>query len=270
MDLTNVAVFVQAVRLGSLSAASKHLGLAPMASSRRLAALAEELGRRLLHRTTRALSMTTDGALFLAHAEAMLCRRGRPRGAGGAFGRCDGGAAGQRGRSGDPRTARGSGMTPTLAQMLEGVPETRPGCRLLWEAGIRIGPRIELGQGPYGARRRIDILGGAFRGGPGLEDLHGRVLPGGADRQLDRPDGVRELDALYDIEVPEGTVLTLRNRVLIDERPGMARYALSHVSVLAPERPWAWLSRRIIVGTLTPRRPAFDAVVIRTFEVALP
>ena len=78
--------------------------------------------------------------------------------------------------------------------------------------------------------------------------------------------GARELDALYDLELEDGTVLTLRNRVIIDDRPGAPRYALSHISVDAPEGPWAWLSRRIIVGTLHSKRPRHDAVVIRAFE----
>ena len=150
--------------------------------------------------------------------------------------------------------------------ILDATPIEPPRCRLLWEALIQIGPRVELGRGPHGNRRRIDILGGSFRGGPGLPDLRGRVLPGGADRQLDRQDGARELDALYDLELEDGTVLTLRNRVIIDERPGAPRYALSHISVDAPKGPWAWLSRRIIVGTLHSKRPRHDAVVIRAFE----
>ncbi|MAU47261.1 MAG: hypothetical protein CMP09_21100 [Yangia sp.] len=56
MDFADLSVFVHAMRHGSLAAASRHLGLAPMVTSRRLAALGHELGARLLHRTVRALS----------------------------------------------------------------------------------------------------------------------------------------------------------------------------------------------------------------------
>ncbi|WP_460274443.1 DUF3237 domain-containing protein [Celeribacter sp. ULVN23_4] len=161
-------------------------------------------------------------------------------------------------------------MTPDFAQQMQ-ILETTPvqplGHRLLWEAAIQIGPRIELGRGPHGNRRRIDILGGSFRGGPEFPNLSGRVLAGGADRQLDRLDGTRELDALYDIEIEDGTILTLRNRVIIDDHSSPQRYAISNISVVAPEGPWAWLSRRIIVGTLQSQRPTYDAVVIRAFEV---
>ncbi|CCA90734.1 transcriptional regulator (plasmid) [Novosphingobium sp. PP1Y] len=43
-----------------------------MAASRRLAALEAELGVRLAHRTTRSLSTTSDGEIFLKHAQALL------------------------------------------------------------------------------------------------------------------------------------------------------------------------------------------------------
>lgn len=72
MDLLDVAVFVEAVRAHSLAGASRRLGIAPMAASRRLAALETELETRLVHRTTRALSLTPEGEAFLPHAHAML------------------------------------------------------------------------------------------------------------------------------------------------------------------------------------------------------
>lgn len=72
MDLMDVAVFVEAVRAHSLAGASRRLGIAPMAASRRLASLEAELETRLVHRTTRALSLTPEGESFLPHAQAML------------------------------------------------------------------------------------------------------------------------------------------------------------------------------------------------------
>lgn len=72
MDLSDVSVFVEAARAGSLAAAGRRMGIAPMAASRRLAALEQEVGARLVHRTTRALSLTAEGEAFLPHAQAML------------------------------------------------------------------------------------------------------------------------------------------------------------------------------------------------------
>ncbi len=72
MNMDCIAVFVEANRAGSLAAAARKLGLAPMAASRRLAALEAELGVRLVHRTTRALALTVEGEAFLPYAEAMV------------------------------------------------------------------------------------------------------------------------------------------------------------------------------------------------------
>ena len=72
MDTRDLAIFVQAAAAGSLSAAARRLEITPMAASRRLAALEQQLGVRLMQRTTRAVSLTAEGEAFLAHAQAML------------------------------------------------------------------------------------------------------------------------------------------------------------------------------------------------------
>jgi DNA-binding transcriptional LysR family regulator len=74
MDTQALAVLVQAVSAGSISAASRRLGLAPVVASRRLAALERELGVRLLHRTTRSLALTPEGEDFLPYAREILDR----------------------------------------------------------------------------------------------------------------------------------------------------------------------------------------------------
>lgn len=141
------------------------------------------------------------------------------------------------------------------------------GHRLLWEAIVEVEEMRSFGPGPHGERRIVPITGGEFRGGPGLEGFHGTVLPGGADRQLVRADGAKELDALYEMEVADGTLLTLRNRVIIDDSGPGPRYALSRIEVQAPDGPWAWLGRRLIVGTLQSARPERAAVLIRGWEM---
>jgi hypothetical protein len=85
---------------------------------------------------------------------------------------------------------------------------------------------------------------------------------------LIRRDGAKELDALYEMQVDDGAVLTIRNRVIIDETGPGPRYALSRIEVAAPEGPWSWLSRRLIVGTLQSARPERAAVIIRGWEIS--
>lgn len=152
--------------------------------------------------------------------------------------------------------------------MLDQVPPPVLSTRLLWEALVDISDREDLGMGPLGARAIVPISGGSFRGGPGFADFRGAVAAGGADRQLLRPDGVKELDALYEMRVDDGTVLTIRNRVIIDRTGPGPRYAMSRIHVIAPDGRWAWLNRRMILGTLQSARPARQAVIIRGWEVS--
>lgn len=59
-----MSVFSRVVAAGSLSAAARDLGLSPALVSRRLAALEARLGVRLVHRTTRSLHLTVEGARY--------------------------------------------------------------------------------------------------------------------------------------------------------------------------------------------------------------
>jgi hypothetical protein len=59
---------------------------------------------------------------------------------------------------------------------------------------------MNLGRTPYGERRVIGILGGTVRGAK----LSGRILPGGADWQIVRNDGVADIQARYTIETDAG------------------------------------------------------------------
>ncbi len=72
LDLIDVALFVRVCATRNVSAAGREFGLSPAASSARLAQLERRLGARLLHRTTRQITMTQDGDAFLERAVALL------------------------------------------------------------------------------------------------------------------------------------------------------------------------------------------------------
>jgi LysR family transcriptional activator of dmlA len=59
-------------RHGSLSAAARALDLTPPAATKRLAQLESRLGVRLVNRTTRSISLTSEGETFLTHATRIL------------------------------------------------------------------------------------------------------------------------------------------------------------------------------------------------------
>ena len=64
--------FVSAAMRGSLSAAARLEGVTPAIIGRRLDALEERLGVRLLTRTTRQLSLTLEGQAFLEDCQRIL------------------------------------------------------------------------------------------------------------------------------------------------------------------------------------------------------
>ena len=59
--LTDIALFLKVLDLGSISAAARHLDLSIAVASKRLQRLEQELGVRLLHRTTRHVHATAEG-----------------------------------------------------------------------------------------------------------------------------------------------------------------------------------------------------------------
>ena len=72
MDLNRVAAFVRVVQDGSFTSAAKSLGLPKSSISRSVAQLEQELGLRLLHRTTRQLHLTEAGTAFFERASRAL------------------------------------------------------------------------------------------------------------------------------------------------------------------------------------------------------
>ena len=138
-----------------------------------------------------------------------------------------------------------------------------PLCEFVYEAIVDIADVQNLGQSLQGQRFIVDILGGDFSG----PRMKGRVLPGGADRQLLRPDGVKELDALYEMQTDDGAVITVHNQVVVDLPTPEQRYARSVVKFRAPAGPYEWLNRRVFLGTLESLKPAKNAVKISVFQL---
>lgn len=134
-----------------------------------------------------------------------------------------------------------------------------PRVELAYEALVTISPAVEIGVCPQGTRRYIPITGGSFQG----SRITGTILPGGADWQLQRADGVTEIDALYSMKTDDGAVIIVRNRGLIS-RGG--KYFRTVPRFEAPNGPHDWLNQSVFVGTVAGA-PQPGTVMVRVFEV---
>ncbi len=138
---------------------------------------------------------------------------------------------------------------------------------------IDAGAPVTIGSGPWGDRRLIPIVGGEFVG----SRLRGKVLAGGGDWLVQRPDGCIQLDARYTLETDDGALIYLYDRGLRHGPPEvMARlargeavnpqeyYFRNNAAFETAAEAYAWLNRTVVIGS-GMRGP--DGVVIDFYEV---
>ena len=149
------------------------------------------------------------------------------------------------------------------------TPELRHVC----DIEVEVGRIRDLGPTPHGARRIVPIQGGRVTG----PRLAAEIVPGGADWQHVRGDGVVELEARYSIRTRDGTEIAITNRGLRRAEPQIMErlsrgeavdpalvYCRTVPTFEAPSGPYDWLNRSIFLATAA-RLP--DKVQIRVFEV---
>jgi hypothetical protein len=148
-----------------------------------------------------------------------------------------------------------------------------PELRFVCDIEVDVGPIRDLGSMPHGRRRIIPILGGTVRG----PRLQAEVVPGGADWQYVRADGILELEARYSIRAGDGAEIVVVNRGMrraepeIMERlsrgeavdPALVYFRTAPVFE-APAGPHEWLNGSVFVASAA-RLP--DRVQIKVFEV---
>ena len=152
-------------------------------------------------------------------------------------------------------------------------PPDAPRLDFVAEVRADVAAPLLVGAGPLGERRVVPILGGTVAG----PRLDGEILPGGADFQLIRPDGVAEIEARYTVRTTDGALVYVVNRGLRHAAPeDMAR--LLRGEAVPPERVYfrtapvfetaapalAWLHRSQFVG-VGERRP--DTVLVRLYSL---
>ncbi|MCU0339466.1 MAG: DUF3237 domain-containing protein [Spirosomaceae bacterium] len=139
---------------------------------------------------------------------------------------------------------------------------------------VNIGLPLVVGQTPRGLRRIVPILGGHIEG----PLLQGEIMAGGADWQYVRADGVTELEAHYQLKMPDGTLIYFKNtgiRVASEEVgqrlaagelvPDDAYYFRTIPLFEAPTAsPYNWLNQCLFISKAT-RQP--DHVVVEIWQV---
>jgi hypothetical protein len=150
----------------------------------------------------------------------------------------------------------------------------KPELSVLLEVRATLEAPIVVGDVPEGARRVVPISGGTFAG----PRLRGTLVPGGADWQYLRHDGVTIVEAQYLLRTDDGVIIQVINhgmrhgpeavmrRLGAGERVDPAEYYFRATPRLsAPAGPYEWLNRRIFVCS-GARYP--DAVMLWFYEVS--
>jgi len=148
-----------------------------------------------------------------------------------------------------------------------------PGLQFAFQVEVQVGAPLDFGETQNGHRRVIPIMGGRVNG----ERLQGRIVAGGADWQVLRPDGAAELDARYTIETDQGALIYVVNRGLRNgprevlqrlnrgEQVDPGSYYFRSVAAFETSaEECLWLTRAIILG-IGERYP--DKVVIRFWQL---
>jgi len=185
---------------------------------------------------------------------AALSRR-RLLGGAGAMALLPAGAPGAATPASPAPSSGGAGIDPTLP----------PKTELVLTIRADITPAVTIGPSAQGVRRLIPIVGGSFTG----PRLSGVIVPGGADWQLERPDGVTTVEAKYTLKAEDGTLVSVTNRGIIVPPGGNtpATYVRTVPEFEAPMGLHDWLNKAVFVGSLDSSNFRQGYVVIRVFRV---
>lgn len=124
-------------------------------------------------------------------------------------------------------------------------PAFNPATQFAFTIFATIDAAMQVGDTATGQIRAIPITGGEVTG----EGIAGRVVPGGADWQRTRSDGVTELEATYAIEMSDKTLVKVVNRGIIVPAEGSDAYFRTAVEFTAPNGKWQWLNESLFLCT---------------------
>ena len=129
---------------------------------------------------------------------------------------------------------------------------SEPRLEFLFElSALLVEPLQAVGETPHGTRKIGVVREGSFNG----PRLKGRLLPGGGDWALTRPDGVMELNVRVTLETDDGALIFMTYRGYLIHGAADSDPASQEVEyfVVTPyfetsAAQYAWLQRVITIG----------------------
>jgi Protein of unknown function (DUF3237) len=117
--------------------------------------------------------------------------------------------------------------------------------RPLMTLRLSTAPTQLVGDGPHGTRLTFPITGGVFDG----DRLRGKVLPGGDDWVIKRPDGVLELDLRITLQTDDGALVHMTFVGIRDDAAPGAPYFRTLPRLETADARYSFLNRLLAVGT---------------------
>jgi len=116
--------------------------------------------------------------------------------------------------------------------------------RPLMSLRLSTAPTQDIGAGPHGTRVTFPITGGSFEG----DRLRGKVLPGGDDWTVKRPDGVIEVDLRITLETDDGALIHMTFEGIRDDGAPRAPYFRTVPRFETAAVKYAFLNRLLAIG----------------------
>jgi hypothetical protein len=149
-----------------------------------------------------------------------------------------------------------------------------PQLEFLYEISVSLDPAIAIGETLHGNRQIILATGGSFEG----PRLKGKVLAGGGDWVLVRPDGVGEIDARVTLQTDDGALIYVTYRGYLTKVPELSP-RLAAGEQIPPEEyycmitpyfetsaaQYAWLQQVVAIGrgSLIPGGVSYRVFAVR-------
>ena len=149
-----------------------------------------------------------------------------------------------------------AGVAAATANEAAAAEQKDPTLEFVFEVFATLDPPLIFGQTGIGERRIIGVQGGTVKG----PKLNGKVLPGGADWQIVRADGVSDISARYTIQADDGALIYVDAPGIREAKPEVIKRINSGEIVDPSEyyfrttprletsaEKYAWMNRRLFV-----------------------